>query len=119
MTPAQSIEDVRMPEELFDLLDPDVLWYSSEVDSNYTCNDKDDVIACIERGLEGRVSGRFEVVGERDDFVVVRAVTEPPRDTDSALLLRFRDGLIVEMRDFVSPAAALRYAGIGTGVPVG
>src|SRR5204862_289980 len=37
------------------------------------------------------------------------------RDGASCLLLRFRGGLIVEMRDFVSPAAAYAYAGLGDG----
>jgi hypothetical protein len=101
------------PEQLYELLDPDVMWYSVDVNSNYTCNSSDDAIACIQRGLENGLTGHFELLGERDDFVVVRPVTDPPRpDRQLCLLLRFRDGLIVEMRDFANAEAALRYAGI-------
>ena len=118
MTPAEAIAAVRTPEELYELLDPQVMWYSADVNSNFTCNDKDDVIACIGRGLEAGLTGRFDVVGESGDFVVVQAVTEPPRALERALMLRFRDGLVVEMRDFESAGAALRYAGLGTGATV-
>jgi hypothetical protein len=114
MTPfAESITAVRTPEELYELLDPDVMWYSADVNSNYTCNNKEDAIACIERNLAAGLTGRFEVIGERDDFVVVRPVLDPPSEIGAMCqLLRFRDGLIVEMRDFESPEGALRYAGI-------
>ena len=43
------------------LLDPDVMWYSSDLDSNCTCNDKDDAVACIERNLEAWRSGAGSV----------------------------------------------------------
>lgn len=118
MTPAEAISAVRTPDELYELLDPDVMWYSVDVNSNFTCNDRNDVIACIERGLVAGLTGHLEVLGASDDFVVVRPVTEPPRETDHVLLLRFRDGLVVEMRDFESSEAALRYAGFGTGAAV-
>jgi hypothetical protein len=109
---AAVVEAVRTPEELYALLDPEVMWYSADVNSNYTCNCKDDAIACIERGLAGGLAGRFELIGEREDFVVVQPVLDPPREHTMCLLLRFRDGLIVEMRDFWSRQDALRYAGI-------
>ena len=108
-----AVEAVRMPEELYELFDPDVMWYSTDVDSNETCNDREDAIACIERNLVAGMTGRFEVVGARDDVVVVQPVLDPPRDSSQCLLLRFRDDLIVEMRDFASTDAARRYAGIG------
>jgi hypothetical protein len=108
----ETLAALRRPEDLYDLLDPDVMWYSADVDSNCTCNDKDDVIACIERNLAAGSTGRFDVLREHDDVVVVRPVREPPREGDLCLLLRFRDGLIVEMRDFRSPSAADRYAGL-------
>ena len=103
---------MRRPEELYDLLDPDVMWYSDDVDSNRTCNDRDDVIACVERNLATGVTGRFDVIGEDGDVVVVRPVLDPPGDGTFCQLFRFRGGLIVEMRDFASPEAAHRYAGI-------
>jgi hypothetical protein len=103
---------VRRPDELYDLLDPDVMWYSDDVDSNRTCNDKDDVIACVERNLATGVTGRFDVIGEGGDVVVVRPVLDPPREGTFCQLFRFRGGLIVEMRDFASSEAAYRYAGI-------
>ena len=109
---AEVIEAVRTPEELYELLDPDVMWYSADVNSNYTCNDREEAIACIERNLAGGLTGRFEVIGEREDFVVVQPVLDPPREHDPCLLLRFRDGLIVELRDFRSGEDAFRYAGI-------
>ena len=110
-----TLAGLRGPEELYDLLDPDVMWYSADVDSNCTCNDKEDAVACIERNLEAGLIGRFDVLREQDDVVVVRPVFEPARDRPFCLLLRFRGGLIVEMRDFVSPAAAYAYAGLGDG----
>ena len=107
-----TIATLRRPEELYDLLDPDVMWYSDDVDSNRTCNDRDDVVACVERNLATGVTGRFDVLSERDDVVVVRPVLEPPRQGTFCQLFRFRGGLIVEMRDFASPEAAYRYTGI-------
>jgi hypothetical protein len=103
---------MRQPEELYDLLDPDVMWYSDDVDSNRTCNDRDDVIACVERNLAVGVTGRFDVLREGEDVVVVRPVLDPPREGAFCQLLRFRGGLIVEMRDFATPEAAYRYAGM-------
>jgi hypothetical protein len=115
MSDGSTVAALTESEQLYDLLDPDVMWYSVGVDSNYTCNGSDDAIACIQRGLEAGLTGRFEVLGERDGFVVVRAVTDPPRpDPQLCQLMRFRDGLIVEMRDFADAQAALSYAGIGT-----
>ena len=108
---ADTLAALRRPEELYELLDPDVMWYSTEVDSNCTCNDRDDVIACIERNAAG-LAGRFDVLGSGEDVAVVRPVLDPPRGGDGCLLLRFRDGAIVEMRDFVSPQAAFAYAGL-------
>jgi hypothetical protein len=107
-----AVEAVRTPEELYELLDPEAMWYSADVNSNYTCNDREDVIACIERNLVGGMTGRFEVLGAGDDSVVVQPVLDPPRNSAQCLLLRFRDGLIVEMRDFASCEAARLYAGI-------
>ena len=43
----------------------------------------------------------------------MQPVVDPPRDRTGCMLLRFRDGLIVEMRDFTSREAAFRYAEIG------
>jgi hypothetical protein len=64
-------------------------------------------------GLDRGLSGHFELLGERDGFMVVRPVTNPPRpDRQMCLLLRFRDALIVEMRDFANAQAAMSYAGI-------
>jgi ketosteroid isomerase-like protein len=103
---------VRTPEELYELLDPDVMWYSADVNSNYTCNDRDDAIACVERNVVAGMTGRFEVVGADEDSVVVQPVLDPPRESAQCLLLRFRDGLIVEMRDFASSDAARAYAGM-------
>jgi hypothetical protein len=108
-----TVAAVRTPDELYALLDPDVMWYSADVDSSCTCNGIDDAIACIERNVSRGLAGRWDVVGEAGDAVVVRPVLDPPRpDSRLALLLRFREDLVVEMRDFTSPDAALRYAGI-------
>jgi hypothetical protein len=115
---AETLAALRRPEELYELLDPDVMWYSADVDSNCTCNDRDDVIACIERNTAAGMTGHFEVLGEGDDVAVVRPVVDPPRQGDGCLLLRFRDDAIVEMRDFISAQAAFAYAGIvRTGAP--
>jgi hypothetical protein len=113
MSTGAEVAALTAPEQLYDLLDPDVLWYSAEVDSNFTCNGKDDVVACIERGLARGLGGRFELLGEGDGFAVVHPVLDPPQPArQQCLLLRFRDGLIVELRDFPDAEAALRYAAI-------
>ena len=113
MSPGTTVAALRTVEELVDLLDPDVMWYSADVDSNCTCNGADDAIACIRRNVAVGLKGRFEVLGEAADAVVVHPAFDPPRHaTEMCLLLRFRDDLIVEMRDFGSAAAALRYAGM-------
>jgi hypothetical protein len=109
---AARIAALRTPGELYELLDPDVMWYSADVNSNHTCNDREDVIACIERNVADGLTGRFEVLVAEDDFVVVQPVLDRPRSHTFSLLLRVRDDAIVEMRDFGSPAAAFRYAGI-------
>jgi hypothetical protein len=109
---AETLTALRSPEELYELLDPDVMWYSAGIDSNCTCNDKDDVVACIERNLAAGMTGRFEVLAEGDDVAVARPVFDPPLQGDGCLLLRFRDDAIVEMRDFTSAQAALGYAGL-------
>ncbi len=99
--------------EFFTLLDPDVMWYSVGVDSNVTCNSQADVEACIERAVERGLTGRWELVTEGDDFVVVRPVVEGPElNPDFHQVFRVRDGLIVEMRDFRTRDEALRYVGI-------
>ena len=114
MSDGSTVAALTEPEQLYELLDPDVMWYSVDVDSNYTCNGSDDAIACIQRALDAGITGRFEVLGEREGFVVVRPVTNPPRpDPQMCQLMRFRDGLIVEMRDFADARSALGYAGIG------
>jgi hypothetical protein len=109
---ADQIAAVRTPEGLYELLDPDVMWYSTNVDSNCTCNDRDDVIACIERAIAAGLTGRFEVLGVRADFIVVQPMLDSPRGHTVSHVFRVRDGSIVEMRDFDSPAAAFAYAGI-------
>jgi len=112
MANAATLAALRRPQELYELLDPDVMWYSSEVDSNCTCNDRDEVIACIERNIAAGLTGRFEVLAESGDVALVQPVLDPPRLGDGCLLLRFRDGSVVEMRDFTSPQAAFAYAGL-------
>ena len=118
MTPAEEVASLTSPDELFDLFDPDVMWYSRDVNSNFTCNSKEDAVACVQRSLDTGITGRFDVVAQGPEYVVVQAITEPPRERDHALLMRFRDGLIVEMRDFASPAEAIRYAGMTLGAAV-
>jgi len=101
--------------ELCELLDPDVMWYSADVDSNVTCNGRDDAVACIERNAHAGLTGHFDVLAAGDDLVVVSPVTDPPLPQAGFLVLRLRDGLIVELRDFRTSADALRYAGAATG----
>jgi hypothetical protein len=109
----ETIVAVTTAEELYELLDPDVMWYSTDVNSNYTRNAAEDAVACIERNLGAGLTGRFELLGEREDAVVVRPSFDPPRPaSELCLLIRAREGLIVELRDFASSDAALRYAGI-------
>ena len=113
MSVGEAIAAVTTPAELYELLDPEVMWYSVDVNSNYTCNSKEDAIACIERNLAGRSDGSWELVRECDDFVVLKPhLRDPDVEFEPHLLLRVRDGLIVEMRDFGSREDALRYAGI-------
>jgi hypothetical protein len=111
---AKTIADLRTPEELYELLDPDVMWYSTDLNSNVTCNCSDDVVACIQRALERGLSGHWQVIAERDDFLVIRPVLDAPSPeaADFHQVFRIRDGLIVEMRDYSTRAAALEYAGL-------
>jgi hypothetical protein len=110
---ADTVAALTTPEQLVDLLDADVMWYSADVDSSCTCNCMEDAVACIERNVARGLTGRWDIVGEIGDAVVVRPVLDPPRSkSELSLLLRFRDDRIVEMRDFATPAAALRYAGM-------
>jgi hypothetical protein len=108
-----AIAAVRTPEELYELLDPDVMWYSADVDSNVTCNSQEDVEACVARAVGRGLTGRWELVAERADFVVVHPVVEGP-ELNPAFhqVFRVRDGLIVELRDFRTREEALEYAGI-------
>jgi ketosteroid isomerase-like protein len=101
--------------ELCELLDPDVMWYSADVDSNVTCNGRDEAVACIERNAQAVLTGHFDVLAAGGDVVVVSPVTDPPPAQPGFLVLRLRDGLIVELRDFRSSAEALRYAGTASG----
>jgi len=104
---------LRAPEDLYELLDPDVLWYSTTVDSSCTCNGADDVAACIRRNVARGLTGRWELLGEHGDAIVVRPVFDPPRPSEElCVVMRGGDGLIVEMRDFRSRDHALRYAGV-------
>jgi hypothetical protein len=113
MSLGSEVAALTAPEQLYDLLDPDVMWYSADVNSNDTCNGKDDAVACIERSLARGLRGRFELLGEAEDLAVVHPVLDPPEPPrPMCLLLRSRDGLIVEMRDFPDAASALHYAGI-------
>ncbi len=113
MSLRDTVAGVSTPEQLYELLDPDVMWYSVDVDSRCTCNGIDDAVACIERNVSRGLTGRWHVIGETDDAVVVRPLLDPPRPgSELSLLLRFRDDLIVEMRDFATPTAALHYAGM-------
>src|SRR5439155_23032884 len=111
MTTGQMLASLTKPEELYELLDPDVMWYSASVDSNDTCNSADDVIACIERNLADGLSD-WELAAEGADFALMRPVRP---DVDPAatmhLLLRLRGGLVVEMRDFRTRDDALAYVG--------
>jgi len=114
VTAGAAIAAVRTPEELSALLDPDVMWYSVDVDSNVTCNSQEDVEACVRRALDRGLTGRWDLVAEGDGFVVVHPVVEGP-ELNPAFhqVFRIRDGLIVEMRDFRTRDAALAYVGIG------
>ena len=103
--------------DIFSSEDGDDLGFSvaETLNDNVTQTDsklREIAIACIERNFPEGVSGHFEVLVDRGDAVVVRPVLDPPRNGEMCLLLRFRDGLIVEMRDFVSADHALAYAGL-------
>jgi ketosteroid isomerase-like protein len=101
--------------ELCELLDPDVMRYSADVDSNVTCNGRDEAVACIERNAHAGLTGHFDGLAAGDDLVVVSPATDPPLLQPGFLVLRLRDGLIVELRDFRSSADAHRYAEAATG----
>jgi hypothetical protein len=38
-TLACTVTSLSTPQQLYDLLDPDVMWYSVGVSSSFTCND--------------------------------------------------------------------------------
>ncbi|HEX4521017.1 MAG TPA: hypothetical protein VH063_15660 [Gaiellaceae bacterium] len=89
MSASAVVSGLTSREGLYGLLDPDVMWYAAALDSNDTCNCAEDVIETIERGTGAGRTGHFEVVAERGELVVVRAVVDPPGpERDCALLLR-------------------------------
>jgi hypothetical protein len=112
VTAADLVQTLTSRDALCSAVDPDVTWYSADVDSNLTCNDRDEAVACVERNAEAGLTGRFDLVAATDDLAVVRPVVEPPGRGHSCLLLRVRGDLIVEMRTFRSTGDALRYAGL-------
>jgi ketosteroid isomerase-like protein len=100
-----------------ELLDPDVKWHGG--DPSAGCLNRDQALTFMRRSQAIR-SGRFElvdVVGAGDKVVVV--LRPPPDGTEPAApvanLATFRDGKVVELVHYPSPADALAAAGVRPG----
>lgn len=90
-----------------DLLDPDVKWHGGDPGSG--CQNRDEALHFIQQALDNGIQAELVDVIDAGDQVVV--VLRPAgADDPRANLTTFRDGRVVEMVAFESPADALAAA---------
>ena len=86
-----------------DVLAPDVVWlgrYPGEI-----CRNRDEVLAMLREAQEHGIQASPEIVLERDDLLVV----DPHLDGRHQVLV-LRDGVISEVRAYLSREAAIEAA---------
>ncbi len=98
------------------MLDPAVQWGSFEP-GEWDCHDRHDVMRTLRDRLEqGFNRGALEFVEAGEDRVVVVAhpseVGGPEWPDETATMITFRDGKVVEMQDYPTRSEALEAAGI-------
>jgi ketosteroid isomerase-like protein len=99
-----------------ELLDPEVRWHGGDPDAAGACRNRDQALTLMRRS-QASGDGRFELVDIVDAGDKVVVILRPPsEDADPAApvanLATFRDGKVVEMVHYPSPAAALAAAGV-------
>ena len=89
--------------EFEDVLAPDIVWlgrYPGEI-----CRNRDEVLAMLREAQEAGIQASPEIVLERDDLLVV----DPHIDGRHQVLV-LRDGVVSEVRAYVSREAAIAAA---------
>ncbi len=98
-----------------DLLDPHVRWHGGDPSAPGACRNRDQALAFMRRARQRGGIGELVDVIDAGDRVVV--VMRPPAEGAELPALRanvttFRDGAVVEMVAYESPAAARAAAGL-------
>lgn len=101
-------------ETLERLFDPTVTWGWFEP-GEWDCRSRDDVMRTLrERYAQGFAKGDVEIRDGGDDAIIVvthpSVVGGPEWPTETATVLRFRDGKVVTMRDYRTEMEAQRAA---------
>jgi ketosteroid isomerase-like protein len=100
-------------EAVRDMLAPDVKWHGGDERASGACRSRDQVLEFMRQAhRRGGVGELVEVIdaGERVVVILRPPSTGPGESELRANLTTFRDGLVVEMVAFESPAAALAAA---------
>ncbi len=96
-----------------ELLDPDVKWHGGDPSASMACHDRDEALAFMRHARGRRGIGELvDVIDAGDRVVVVMRPSSPPGQEAQlrANLTTFRDGKIVEMVAYDSPADAFAAA---------
>jgi ketosteroid isomerase-like protein len=106
------------PEVLGEVLAPDAHWYG--VEDGQLCEGRKAIIDVMSRNLAGRLRGRIEETIQNGSRVIVAFRPEQPAQLDrpvdkgiAYMVVRIRDGHIVEMKGCADRPAAVRYAQSG------
>lgn len=93
-------------------LAPDVVWVG--LLPGQLCRSRDEVLATFRGALEAGYTGRFEIVAEAEDMVVVEPHVEPPLEVNPNLhqVFVFDEEHIIELRDFPDRQSALEAVGL-------
>ncbi len=96
-----------------DLLDPQVKWHGGDPAAKAACQDREQALAFMRRAHLRNPGGELVDVVDAGDRVVL--VMRPGRGDGTVLranVTTFRDGKVVEMVAYESPADALAAAGV-------
>jgi ketosteroid isomerase-like protein len=106
------------PEVLGEVLAPDAQWYG--VEDGQLCDGREAIIDVMSRNLAGRLRGRIEETVQDGSRVIVAFRPEQPAQLDrpvdegiAYMVVRIRDGHIVEMKACADRSAAVSYARSG------
>jgi ketosteroid isomerase-like protein len=96
------------------LLDPSVKWHGGDPSTSGACASRDQVVAFMRNARgKGRIGELIEVIDAGEKVVVVMRPVSPrgQQAQPRANLTTFRDGKVIEMVAYETPAAALAAAG--------